>query len=200
MKRSDIRCKRLSKKDSLAATKLLSLDADTGPDLLRVLNEEPETFICAFIEDTLVALAQMEAPTYQSHLNVFVAPRYRRQGIGTAMVQLAEAQLQAGGAHAVSTSFRTGVPASLEFARKLGYDPYYSLVYMQRCGGSFPQKEVPVREYRDEDFLSAHSLYAAAFHEMRVRVGCFPDSVVAEPNEGRRNAWAADAQDRLVYA
>lgn len=34
---------------------------------------------------------------------------------------------------------------------------------------------------------------------MRVRVGCFPDSVVAEPNEGRRNAWATDAQDRLVY-
>lgn len=199
MNLSDIRYERFSKKDYYTASELLSQDAEAGADLLQVLDEEPETFICAFIDDTLVALAQMEAPTHQSHLNVFVAPRFRRRGIGAAMVLAAETQLQAGGTRAVSTSFRSLVPASPGFARKLGYAPYYSLVYMQRTGGFFSQEEVPVRLYTDEDFLPAHSLYATAFHEMRVRIGRFPDSVVAQPNEGRRNAWKADAEDRFVY-
>ncbi|MFD2882132.1 hypothetical protein ACFTAO_49985 [Paenibacillus rhizoplanae] len=61
MKLSDIRCERLSKKDSLAAAKLLSLDADSGPDLLQVLEEEPELFIAAYVDETLIALVQMEA-------------------------------------------------------------------------------------------------------------------------------------------
>lgn len=60
MKLSDIRCERLSKKDSLAAAKLLSLDADSGPDLLQVLEEEPELFIAAYVDETLIALVQME--------------------------------------------------------------------------------------------------------------------------------------------
>lgn len=114
-------------------------------------------------------------------------------------MQVAEAQLQAGGARKISTSVRSGVSSSLAFARSLGYAPYYSLIYMERTGGSFPQETASARLYRDEDFVDAHSLYATAFHEMRMRVGCFPDSVVAEPNEGRRTAWAADAEDRLVY-
>ncbi|MEK3718815.1 GNAT family N-acetyltransferase [Paenibacillus sp. FSL R7-0333] len=199
MKRSDIRCERLSKKDSLAAAKLLSLDAYTGPDLLQVLEEEPELFSAAYVDETLLALVQMEASVPQSHLNVFVAPQYRRQGIGRALMQMAEAQLQAGGTRKVSTSVRSGASSSLAFARSLGYAPYYSLIYMERTGGSFPQETSSARLYRDEDFVAAHSLYATAFHEMRMRVGCFPDSVPAEPNEGRRTAWAADAQDRLVY-
>ncbi|WP_341346419.1 GNAT family N-acetyltransferase [Paenibacillus sp. FSL H3-0469] len=199
MKLSDIRCERLSKQDSLAAAKLLSLDADTGPDLLKVLEEEPELFIAAYAEETLIALVQMEAPAPQSYLNVFVAPQHRRQGIGRALIQAAETQLQAGGTRKVSTSVRSGVSSSLAFARSLGYAPYYSLIYMERTGSAFPQETASARLYRDEDFVDAHSLYATAFHEMRVRVGCFPDSVVAEPNEGRRNAWAADAHERLVY-
>ncbi|MFD2882131.1 GNAT family N-acetyltransferase [Paenibacillus rhizoplanae] len=70
-------------------------------------------------------------------MNVFVAPQYRRQGIGRALMQMAEAQLQAGGTRKVSTSVRFGVSSSLAFARSLGYAPYYSLIYMERTGGSF---------------------------------------------------------------
>lgn len=137
MKRSDIRCERLSKKDSLAAAKLLSLDAYTGPDLLQVLEEEPELFSAAYVDETLLALVQMEASVPQSHLNVFVAPQYRRQGIGRALMQMAEAQLQAGGTRKVSTSVRSGASSSLAFARSLGYAPYYSLIYMERTGVLF---------------------------------------------------------------
>jgi mycothiol synthase len=41
-------------------------------------------------------------------------------------------------------------------------------------------------------------MYATAFHEMRVRVGCFPDSVIAQPSEKERRAWKEDAENRFV--
>lgn len=196
---SDIRYEHFSEKDYNAARELLSYDVDASLDILRVLDEEPEMFITAFIEDKLVALAQVNEPASQTYLTVFVAPQFRRQGIGSAMVKYAEYELRAGGTQKVRSSFRAGHQSSLAFARKLGYDKYFSTAYMQRTGDSFPLEELPVRLYTDEDYLPSQSLYATAFHEMRVHVGCFPDSVIAQPSEKGRRAWKEDAENRFVY-
>ncbi|MEI0737724.1 GNAT family N-acetyltransferase [Paenibacillus sp. JTLBN-2024] len=56
-----------------------------------------------------------------------------------------------------------------------------------------------MRGYKDEDYLVCQSLYAAAFHEMRVRVGCFPDSAIAQPSEKERQTWKENAANRFVY-
>lgn len=199
MNKADIRYERFSEKDYNAAKQLLSSDVDGGEDNLRVLAKEPKLFISAFIEDKLVALAQVNEPASQSYLTVFVAPQYRRQGIGSAMVKYAETELRAGGTQKVRSSFRSGHPSSPAFALKLGYDIYFSSAFMERTGGLFPLEELPVRPYTDEDYAASHSLYAKAFHEMRVRVGCFPDSVIAEPSEKERSAWKEDAENRFVY-
>jgi mycothiol synthase len=42
-------------------------------------------------------------------------------------------------------------------------------------------------------------MYAKAFHEMRVSVGDFPDSVIEQPSENMRKYWAKTANERLVY-
>ncbi|MCQ6563510.1 GNAT family N-acetyltransferase [Paenibacillus mendelii] len=194
-----IRYEHFSEKDDHAARELLSFDFEAGEDILRVLAEEPELFITAFIEDKLVALAQVNEPASQSYLTVFVAPQFRRQGIGSAMVKYAETELRTGGTHKVRSSFRAGHQSSLAFARKLGYDKYFSSALMQRTGDPFPLEELPVRLYTDEDYLASQSLYATAFHEMRFSVGCFPDSVIATPSEKERRAWKEDAEDRFVF-
>ncbi|WP_282936567.1 GNAT family N-acetyltransferase [Paenibacillus sp. RC67] len=196
---SDIRYEHFSEKDYNAVRELLGFDVEAGENILRVLAEEPKLFVTAFIEDKLVALAQVNEPGAQTYLTVFVAPQFRRQGIGSAMVKYAENELRAGGSQKVRTSFRTGHQSSLAFASKLGYDKYFSSAYMQRTGDAFPLEKLPVRLYRDEDYLASQSLYAAAFHEMRVRVGSFPDSVIAQPSEKERRAWKEDADDRFVY-
>ncbi len=196
---SDIRYECLSEKDYDAARELLNCDVDAGEDILRVLAEAPQLFITAFIGDQLVALAQVNEPEPQSYLTVFVAPQFRRQGIGTAMVKYAENKLRAGGTQKIRSSFRAGHQSSTTFAHKLGYDRYFSSTYMQRIGDPFPLEELPVRGYRDEDYLASQLLYAVSFHEMRVRVGCFPDSVIAQPSEKERKAWKEDAEDRFVY-
>ncbi len=194
-----IRYEHFSEKDHNVARELLSFDVDASEDILRVLAEEPELFITAFIEDKLVALAQVNEPASQSYLTVFVAPQFRRQGIGSAMVKYAETELRTGGTQKVRSSFRAGHQSSLAFARKLGYDKYFSSALMQRTGDPFPLEELPVRMYSDEDYLTSHSMYATAFHEMRVRVGCFPDSVIAQPSEKERRAWKEDAENRFVF-
>lgn len=166
-----IRYEHFSEKDNNVVRELLSYDVDAGENILRVLAEEPELFITAFIDDKLVALAQVNEPGSQSYLTVFVAPQFRRQGIGSAMVKYAETELRAGGTQKVRSSFRAGHPSSLAFARKLGYDKYFSSALLQRTGDPFPLEKLPVRPYTDEDYLTSQSLYATAFHEMRVRVG-----------------------------
>lgn len=199
MKIADIRYERFHEKDADAAKELLSNDVDVGEDILRVLARAPELFTTAFMGDKLVALAQVNEPAPQSYCTVFVAPQFRRQGIGSALVKHAESELRAGGAQKVRSSFRAGHPSSLAFARKHGYDNYFSSTLMQRTGDPFPLEELPARQYMDEDYPATQSLYAKAFHEMRVRVGHFPDSVVARPSEKERSAWKEEAEDRYVY-
>ncbi|TCZ80213.1 GNAT family N-acetyltransferase [Paenibacillus albiflavus] len=194
-----IRYEQFSEKDYNLAKELLTRDVEAGEDILRVLAEEPELFITAYIEDKLVALAQVNEPVPQSYLTVFVAPQFRRQGIGSAMVKYAENKLRTVGTQKVRSSFRAAQQSSLAFARKLGYDPYFASAYMQLSGDPFPLEELPVRQYTDEDYLASQSMYAVAFHEMRVRTGCFPDSVIAQPSEKERIAWKEDAETRFVY-
>ncbi|TNJ62266.1 GNAT family N-acetyltransferase [Paenibacillus hemerocallicola] len=196
---SGVRYERFNEKDYNAARELVSYDADGGENILRVLAEEPKLFITAFIEDKLVALAQVNEPGSQSYLTVFVAPQFRRQGIGSAMVKYAENELRAGGTQKIRSSFREGHQSSPAFAHKLGYVKYFSSALMQRTGELFSLEELPVRLYTDEDYIASQSLYAAAFHEMRVRVGCFPDSVIAQPSEKERRTWKEDAKNRFVY-
>ncbi|NOU86180.1 GNAT family N-acetyltransferase [Paenibacillus sp. LMG 31460] len=196
---ANIRYEQLIEKDYNVAKALLSYDVDVGENILRVLAEEPELFITAVIENKLVALAQVNEPAAQSYLTVFVDPSFRKQGIGSAMVKYAETKLLAGGTQLVRSSFRAGHPSSLTFSRKLGYDKYFSSALMQRTGAPFPLEELPVRQYTNVDYLASQSLYATAFHEMRVRVGCFPDSVIAQPSEKERKAWKKDVEDRFVY-
>lgn len=194
-----IRYEHFSEKDYNVARELLSFDVDEGEDILRVLAGEPELFITAFIDDKLVALAQVNKPASESYLTVFVAPQFRGQGIGSALVKYAENELLAGGTKKVRSSFRAGHQSSLAFAHKLGYEKYFSSALMQLTGNPFRLEELPVRLYSDEDYLASQSLYATAFHEMRVRVGCFPDSVIAQPSEKERRAWKEDAENRFVY-
>ncbi|WP_225442565.1 GNAT family N-acetyltransferase [Paenibacillus lycopersici] len=199
MQQAGIRYEQYREQDYKAVSDLLLLDAHTGENILRVLAEAPELFVTAYRGDTLVGVAQVNEPGTQSYLTVFVTPQFRRQGIGSAMLEHAETQLRSGGTRKVRSSFRAGHLSALAFAHKHGYSSYFSSALMQRVGDPFPLDELPVRPYRDEDYFASQSLYAEAFHDMRVRVGRFPDSVVAEPSEEERSAWKADADTRYVY-
>ena len=199
MKQPDIMFEQLKAKDYNIAHEILSQDINSGEDLLRELTDEPESLTAAFLDEKLVGLAQIEAKVPQSYLVVFVAPSFRRQGIGSTIVKYAEDMFQKGGTQSIMSAIHADNESSLAFARKHGYNSYYSSTFMQRTGTPFPIETLSIRPYTDEDYLASQALYAKAFHEMRVRVGSFPNSVVAKPSESNRKSWKEDSANRFVY-
>ncbi|ABX43550.1 GNAT family N-acetyltransferase [Lachnoclostridium phytofermentans] len=196
---SDIRFEQLKERDYPIAREILQQDIDSGEDLLRELSNEPESLTATFLGEKLVALAQIEKTIPQSYLVVYVAPNFRGQGIGSAIDKYAENILQESGTASIMSAIHANYDSSLSFARKHGYDHYYSSAFMVRTGEPFPLEMLHVRPYTDEDYLASQALYAKAFHEMRVRVGSFPNSVIAMPNENNRKSWKEDSKNRFVY-
>lgn len=149
-------------------------------------------------ENSLVGLALMQKGR-NGLLTVFVEPSARNRGIGTEAANQCEAMLRGANCQKITAVSRADAPESTLFARKLGYRRGFSSACMEYSGPCFPLGTQLVRPYRREDYDQAHALYARAFHEMRVRVGDFPDSVIEQPSEKMCRAWAETAEERLIY-
>ena len=199
MELSQIRWEPLQKEDYPIAREKLMEDVVSGPRFLRILEKWPHSLTAFYFQNVLIALAQIEHFYPQAYLAVYVYPDFRRQGIGSFVAAYAENHLREFGAPTVRTSVRKNEDAARAFAHRLQYNPYYTSACMQRIGGPFLLDALPVRQYADEDYFTCQALYAKAFHEMRVRVGSFPDSVIARPSDKEREQWRRDAANRFVY-
>lgn len=190
--------KEIGENDYAVVREMLLQDGETSEDFLWALQNEPETLTIAYIEDEIGAVAQILPGEKASFLTVFVAPQYRRKGIGQSVVQYGENRLH-NEASKIITSYHADNEVSKRFARRFGYERGFSSAYMKHTEGRFSIGELPVRLYIDEDYPQSHALYAQAFHEMRIKVGSFPDSMVEQPSEKNRQAWNADAVNRFTY-
>jgi len=136
--------------------------------------------------------------SHEPFLYVYINTPYRRQGIGGAALSLGEQRVSSQ-AERFRTFYRLDHPEQKLFASKHGYKRVYSSTFMEYSGDSFEIASLPIRGYNDDDYEIAHDLYARAFHEMRTRVGFFPESVVESSSETMRKQWAATKQERYVY-
>lgn len=190
--------KEISENEYAVVKEMLLQDMETSEDFLWALQNEPKTLTVAYIESEIVAVARIIPGKKASCLIVFVAPQYRRKGIGQSVVQYGENKLHKE-ASKIMTNFHADNEVSKRFARRFGYEREFLIAYMKHTEGRFAIDELPVRLYIDEDYPQSHALYAQAFHEMRIKVGDFPDSVVEQPSEKNRKAWNEDAANRFTY-
>ncbi len=160
---------------------------------------EYECFYTVYMNERLVGLAQIELYKTTSTLIAFVAPRYRRQGIGRDIVRFGEDKIRAFGSKKIDTDYISTDEASRRFAKAHGYHRGFSSALMRHDRGKFSSEALPIRKYTDADYVEAHKLYAEAFHEMRVSVGDFPDSSIEQPGEDNRRAWLARAENSYVF-
>jgi mycothiol synthase len=149
-------------------------------------------------ENDLVGVAQLKEGK-KAFVYVFIDTLYRCKGNGEIALTLCEQVLREAGADTIMTNYRVDHDAFKSFAKKHGYIRSFSSAYMKYNGDKFDIPFLPIREYNDEDYDSAHEMYARAFHEMRIRVGDFPDSVIEQPNDYMRKQWNSTKNERLVY-
>lgn len=199
MELSQIRWEPLQMENYPIVRERLMEDSVSGPRFLRILEKWPHSLTAFYFQDVLIALAQIEHLLPQAYLAVYVYPNFRRQGIGSFVAAYAESQLRESGVPMVRTSVRKNEDAARAFAQRLQYSFYYTSACMQRKGSPFLLDVLPVRQYADDDYFTCQALYAKAFHEMSVRVGSFPDSVIARPSENEREEWRKGAANRFVY-
>jgi len=171
-------------------------DADAA--FLLDVKSESESLQYVFADDRLAGIVQLCA-TKNAFLYIFIFPAFRRQGVGSRALELSEEYLRRHGAETILTTYRANRAETKRFAVKHGYKQKFSSAYMKYTGGKFPLLDLPIRGYRNADFDAAFKLYAEAFHRMRVSVGDFPDSVIAQPNEKARQAWNETANERFVF-
>lgn len=181
------------------ARDFVSRDPMAAPVFLSELSGEPESFTAVTEGDAPVALATV-SPGKDTFLMLFVAVDQRRRGIGSAVLAHLEEKPAAEGAQRFFGFYRRDIKASAAFAARHGYVHQFASAFLRREGAPFPMEDAPpVRGYRDEDYPESQDLYARAFHEMRLRVGDFPDSVCGRPSEAERKSWREDAANRFVF-
>ncbi len=167
-------------------------------DFLLAFERNLSTLFAIRSDDQLVGIAQLEEGK-RAYLYVFVSPIYRCKGIGSKAIALCENKLISSGTEAIMTTYNCVDVMAKTFAHKNGFKRKFSSTFMRYSGKAFDLPELSIRKYCDEDYEAAHALYAIAFHEMRMAVGDFPDSVVEQPSDEMRALWGKTASERLVY-
>ena len=171
---------------------------DADDDLVSAIQAQDETVFAVCCAEKLVGVVQMETGN-DAYLYIFLDPAARGSGIGRDVLALCERKLYEQGAQQIRTSYRTDHAYASSFARQNGYVRRFASAYMQYAGVPFDVGEVPLRAYCDDDYDIVQALHARAFHEMRVRVGDFPDSVIEPPSDEVRRYLASTCDGRFVY-
>jgi ribosomal protein S18 acetylase RimI-like enzyme len=104
-------------------------------DIRRKLSVQPELFLVAAIDSKIVGTAMAG---YDGHRGwvyyVTVNTRYRRQGIGTALMKSVEQELAGMGCPKLNLQIRAANHAVVAFYKKLGYDVEERISMGKRLG------------------------------------------------------------------
>ncbi|MBD5475392.1 MAG: GNAT family N-acetyltransferase [Lachnospiraceae bacterium] len=171
-------------------------DADT--DFINAVSENDENIYSVLYQESTVGLALSEKGRY-AFLYIYIFSAYRHRGFGRVAALLLEQELYTCNPVNISTYYRTDNCIANKFAKDYGYIKEFSSDYMVYSGPCFEPMTVPVRQYKDEDYPEAHSMYAEAFHLMRLSTGCFQDSVPEPASEEGRKYWSDTENERLVF-
>ena len=170
---------------------------DAEPWLLEEVSENGDEVFFIRVSDTIVGTAYISDEA-RAFVYVYIFPEYRNRGYGESAVSAAEQMIKTSPLLRILTAYNDQSEAAKRLAERHGYAKKYSSALMRYAGEPFPEPELKVRKYQDEDFEEAATLSAEAFHAMRLSTGCFPDSVVAQATEEDRRYCAENAENEYV--
>ncbi|MCH4886226.1 GNAT family N-acetyltransferase [Acidaminobacter sp. JC074] len=171
---------------------------DADVELTSALEKKSHDLYKIVNGDDLLGLIQIEQGKH-AYLYVYIDPKYRNKGLGQRALEIGEDMIDKDQAELILTMYKLDTDISKAFAIKNAYLRKFSSTYMTYNGDKFECGDLPVRQYKDDDYESAHELYARAFHEMRLSTGDFPDSIIEKPSTQMKEHWHKTSKDRLVY-
>jgi ribosomal protein S18 acetylase RimI-like enzyme len=101
---------------------LVTPQNDPRRDIERKLKVNPEWFLVGILEGKVVATCMAGYEGHRGWINYLaVSPRYRRQGIATSMMTLAENKLRASGCAKINLQIRETNTEVIQFYQSIGY-------------------------------------------------------------------------------
>ena len=173
-------------------------EAQADADFYAGVSENGEEIHAIFHGDEVIGLSCIVDET-DGFLYVYIFPEFRGKGFGTKAARESEAQMQAEPQWKITTAYDNGSESARRFAEKCGFRKTFASAIMKYQGGKFEEEVLPVRKYKDEDFVAAFTMEDEAFHRMRLATEWFPDSKLSEPSEEMRKFYADNAEDEYVY-
>ena len=146
----------------------------------------------------VIGLAYIEDDE-EAFVYVYIFEEHRGKGYSYPAALAAERSIKASPLKSIQTGYDANNALAKKLAEKCGYAPGFASAIMKYGGEKLAEKPLPIRAYRDEDFLEAYTLTDEAFHNMRLGTGFFPDSKLTPPTDKERAHWSETASERFVY-
>ena len=188
-------------RDREALTELLREDtilADIVQTIFGAMDKHPESVYVARLGDGLAGCLAINGFGRRTHAAVYVTPAFRRRGIGTALLRLADGLFA--GNEAVELS--TGVcmeddRETIQVLYRHGYYRGHGAFTMERRGGPLPVGDFVFRNYEDADYPAWHRVYESAFWPMRAATSQLP-VYYFPPSKKERQGLAVNREDHFV--
>jgi RimJ/RimL family protein N-acetyltransferase len=167
-------------------------------DFYSEVEENSEEIFEILADGELIGLAYIEDDE-EAFVYVYIFEEHRGKGYSYPAALAAERSIKASPLKSIQTGYDANNALAKKLAEKCGYAPTFASAIMKYRGEKLAEKPLPIRAYRDEDFLEAYTLTDEAFHNMRLGTGLFPDSKLAPPTDKEHTFWSETASERFVY-
>jgi len=190
----------VSQRDREALTPLLwedPIQAEKGL-AAAAMNDHPDSVYLARLDSRPVGYLTMNGFRRRTHTAVYVAPAFRRRGIGTALLELADGLFS----HHETVELSWGVCReddrdTLQTLYRHGYYRGHGAFTMERRGDPLPVSDLAIRGYEDADYPAWHRVYESAFWHMRAGTGQLP-LYYFPPSDAERRHFADNRQNLFV--
>jgi len=171
---------------------------DIVQSIQAAMDRHPDKVHVARLEGKPVGCLAVNGFCRRTNAAVYVTPAFRRRGIGTALLRLADGLFAGNEKVELSTGIcREDDSDTIQVLYRHGYYRGHGAFTMERRGEPLPVGEFTIRPYEDADYPAWHRVYESAFWPMRVETGQFP-IYYFPPRESERRNIADNRENNYV--
>ena len=189
---------KLARKDDLKEFIPLIDVEESGLEFINLIEDKDENLYLLKLDDKNIGIACIDIEDDEFYFYIYIFKEYRNKGYGTFMLKYIEDKFKNSSSKQLLGAYNMHCELSKHFLTKNGYSFSFGTTCMKFTGTKFEEPDLPIRQYKDEDFDEAFLVTSEALNLSRLRTGCFPDSKPDQPKEDSREKWKNTANDRFV--